>query len=82
MEIIEKEATPLQIVILIRRRGVVLEWQTFLNEFRGRSQVFRTKVASKQIVYVCYHFRPFLLMLDRRGRFFGDKSAVCFQNKS
>ena len=81
MEIIEKEITPLEMMLLIRR-GILLEFQHFINEAGGRKQVYRTKVASKQILYVCYHFAPFSFMTTTTGKVFTEQTASRFQNKS
>lgn len=81
MEIIEKEVTALEMTFLIRK-GVLLEFQRFLNEAGGKKQVYRTKAASKGILYVCYHSQPFPFMVSTNGKVFNDLAAVRFQNKS
>lgn len=71
MEIVEKEVTALEMTFLIRK-GILLEFQRFLNEAGGKKQVYRTKVASNRVLYVCYHHTPFPFMISRNGRIFSD----------
>ncbi|MDP3697069.1 MAG: hypothetical protein Q8R55_03485 [Candidatus Taylorbacteria bacterium] len=73
MEIAEKEITPLEMYLLIRTgEGILLEFQKFLNEAGGKKQVYRTKVASKRVLYVCFHHTPFSFMVSRNGLIISD----------
>jgi len=81
MEIIEKEVTPLEMLVLLRK-GVLLEFQVFLNGSKDKKQIYCTKAASRGILYVCYHSRPFSFMVSNLGRVFNEQTALNFQNKS
>ena len=77
MEIVEKEVTYLEMGLLIRK-GIILEFQAFLSEVGGKKQVYRTKVASQGILYICYHFRPFPFMITESGKIFVERDTVGF----
>lgn len=77
---IEKEATPLEMWMLIRKikKGAIVEFQNFVNEPGGKRQVWRTKVLWRGLIYVCYHQIPFSFMITEKGEFINSRDAAKF----
>lgn len=80
MPIKEQEVSMLQMWWLMRK-GLLLEFQAFLNQVGDQKQIYRTKVAYRKGLYVCYHHCPFPFLLTEKGRIISDQTAANFQNK-
>lgn len=80
MPIKEQEVSILQMWRLMRK-GILLEFQVFLNQIGNKKQIYRTKVCYRKGLYVCYHYRPFPFLLTEKGRIISQQAAANFQNK-
>jgi len=67
VKIPEKEIDVSEMCLLVKK-GIILEFQIFLGDTENKKQVYRTKVASGGVLYVCYHCTPFPFMITKKGQ--------------